>query len=465
MIDKTLFGRQISVLRKKHGLSQAALAERLGITSQAVSKWECGTALPDIETLAELSYLFDVSMDRLLSDCPAAFSGERKTGLLPESVCKILRDKEKRKVLSALTPYCTEEELSKIAVEYASGRLRLTAAVTAEIGDGEYLRTSSVPLEGLHSLDSLSPIAADVLNDFTGSMERGLRRMLAFLRCPSCGAPLTAAADGKRLSCACGRNFDVDHGVVYFGSREIKGELWSLYLRNYDAYLREVESSGNPVYSRGEVRWYDVVWKELQKRRPRVILDVASGTAGGLRTYLHRIDWNCTVILCDLSYRILAYDRRYIMENVNNPYVEMAYLACDCANLPLKDGSVDCVVSCAGFESMQKKMRDGYREAYRILKKDGIALYTRALLSDKENPNVRRWMKLMQPVFEEQPCWISEEDFYTVDEWKDTAAGFGFRRTDSVKIYGELPAPETDTLPFENEVLQWMSEYVCMSYQ
>lgn len=42
MVNKIHFGKRISVLRRKKGLSQTELAEKLGVTSQAVSKWECG---------------------------------------------------------------------------------------------------------------------------------------------------------------------------------------------------------------------------------------------------------------------------------------------------------------------------------------------------------------------------------------------------------------------------------------
>lgn len=66
MIDKTLFGKRISQLRRKTGLSQSELAEKLGITSQAVSKWECGSALPDVELLLELSRLYGVSINEML---------------------------------------------------------------------------------------------------------------------------------------------------------------------------------------------------------------------------------------------------------------------------------------------------------------------------------------------------------------------------------------------------------------
>lgn len=53
-------------LRTKSGLSQDDLANRVYVTRQAVSRWETGKTVPDIETLKLLSKLFDVSINTLL---------------------------------------------------------------------------------------------------------------------------------------------------------------------------------------------------------------------------------------------------------------------------------------------------------------------------------------------------------------------------------------------------------------
>ena len=53
-------------LRTQHGLSQDALAERVFVTRQAVSRWETGETIPNVETLKLLSGLFDVSINTLL---------------------------------------------------------------------------------------------------------------------------------------------------------------------------------------------------------------------------------------------------------------------------------------------------------------------------------------------------------------------------------------------------------------
>lgn len=68
MIQKIHFGKRIAKHRKQSGRSQAELADVLGVTSQAVSKWECGAALPDIDLLLELSHMYCVSINELLED-------------------------------------------------------------------------------------------------------------------------------------------------------------------------------------------------------------------------------------------------------------------------------------------------------------------------------------------------------------------------------------------------------------
>lgn len=68
MIQKVHFGKRIAQYRRQRKWSQAELAEKLGVTSQAVSKWECGSALPDVDLLLELSHLYGVSINEMLED-------------------------------------------------------------------------------------------------------------------------------------------------------------------------------------------------------------------------------------------------------------------------------------------------------------------------------------------------------------------------------------------------------------
>jgi transcriptional regulator with XRE-family HTH domain len=61
-------GKNIKSFRHRCGFTQAYLAESLGISVQAVSKWENGTSLPDIMLLPELAREFGISIDELFSE-------------------------------------------------------------------------------------------------------------------------------------------------------------------------------------------------------------------------------------------------------------------------------------------------------------------------------------------------------------------------------------------------------------
>lgn len=60
-------GNQIKQLRLRRGITQETLAQHFGLTAQAVSKWECGSAAPDIELLPSLSAYFGVTIDELFA--------------------------------------------------------------------------------------------------------------------------------------------------------------------------------------------------------------------------------------------------------------------------------------------------------------------------------------------------------------------------------------------------------------
>ena len=60
------FAERILYCRKKAKLSQEELASKLGVSRQAVSKWETGESIPDMNNLAALAEIFDVSLDWLI---------------------------------------------------------------------------------------------------------------------------------------------------------------------------------------------------------------------------------------------------------------------------------------------------------------------------------------------------------------------------------------------------------------
>ena len=83
---KETFGQRFSRLRKQIGLTQEELAEKFGISGQAVSKWENDASMPDISILPELSDVLGVSINELLG------KEENRTRLIPAEERKDTND-------------------------------------------------------------------------------------------------------------------------------------------------------------------------------------------------------------------------------------------------------------------------------------------------------------------------------------------------------------------------------------
>ena len=62
-----MIGERIKELRETHGMTQAALAKKLGLSRSAINAWEMGISIPSTQYLVELALLFKVSTDFLLN--------------------------------------------------------------------------------------------------------------------------------------------------------------------------------------------------------------------------------------------------------------------------------------------------------------------------------------------------------------------------------------------------------------
>ncbi len=89
-----LIGANIAAQRKRLGLTQAELAEKLNYSDKAVSKWERGDSIPDVLTLALLAEQFDITVNDLLSD-PNALP--ENTGAVQQAMGKVVEKTLKRK--------------------------------------------------------------------------------------------------------------------------------------------------------------------------------------------------------------------------------------------------------------------------------------------------------------------------------------------------------------------------------
>lgn len=112
-----MFGERLKMLREKAGVSQQKIADIVGVTQQAVGKWETGKAEPDLATVAKLAEYFNCSTDYLLGksddprppdpdikDAPLAFYGNTEglnldilKQIISEAVNEALEEREKKK--------------------------------------------------------------------------------------------------------------------------------------------------------------------------------------------------------------------------------------------------------------------------------------------------------------------------------------------------------------------------------
>lgn len=65
-MKKQTLGMMISSLRKEKGMTQLELAEKMGVTDKAVSKWERDMSFPDINSIPKLAEIFEISVDELM---------------------------------------------------------------------------------------------------------------------------------------------------------------------------------------------------------------------------------------------------------------------------------------------------------------------------------------------------------------------------------------------------------------
>lgn len=65
-MKKETLGNMVAVLRKERGMTQLELAEKMGVTDKAVSKWERDLSFPDVSSIPKLAEILGVSVDELM---------------------------------------------------------------------------------------------------------------------------------------------------------------------------------------------------------------------------------------------------------------------------------------------------------------------------------------------------------------------------------------------------------------
>lgn len=106
---KIQIGANIALYRKRIGLTQAGLAEKLNYSDKAISKWERGESVPDVLTLVLLAEQFGISINDLLAD-PNALPEDAEPTKLEKAMThvseKALKRKANKSVIQALSSIC-----------------------------------------------------------------------------------------------------------------------------------------------------------------------------------------------------------------------------------------------------------------------------------------------------------------------------------------------------------------------
>lgn len=86
------FSEKLKEIRKKEGISQEQLAEKIGVSRQAITKWETGKGLPDVENMVIIAEIFKTTIDELLMDSVAKAASETSV-YTSETIYDIDREK------------------------------------------------------------------------------------------------------------------------------------------------------------------------------------------------------------------------------------------------------------------------------------------------------------------------------------------------------------------------------------
>ena len=177
MFDTQKFGRFIAAKRKERNMTQSALADKLDVTRQAVSRYELGDSFPDVTVLVIIAEVFGVTLDELIS---AGGTTMGETKILGNVALGICAEDGKIDDLVGIAPLLRPNTQSFLAEKYAKDGIDISALVSLS----EYL-----------SDDTTADLIAKA--DCDGMDEKLLSRFLPILDNNSKNAVFEKILEGK----------------------------------------------------------------------------------------------------------------------------------------------------------------------------------------------------------------------------------------------------------------------------
>lgn len=103
-MNTKIMSKYLQLLRKKHDFTQDDLSKKLNVSRQAVSKWETGTTIPDIEVLLKLSKLYGLTINEIIEPKiqPQKITDFEQLSIIPEDELKeILKQFDSKSLVAA----------------------------------------------------------------------------------------------------------------------------------------------------------------------------------------------------------------------------------------------------------------------------------------------------------------------------------------------------------------------------
>lgn len=160
MFDTMKIARRIRQARIEQNLTQMQLADRMGISYQAVSNWERGNSMPDISKLEELCGILGLSIDELLGQ-----------GQEAQTIGRVLRDEEvSPQELAQVAPVLPPEQIARQAGERKNIGFYDLISLAPFLDQRTLVELcAGVEVEDLWCLDSLAPfIDRNTMDDLVG---------------------------------------------------------------------------------------------------------------------------------------------------------------------------------------------------------------------------------------------------------------------------------------------------------
>lgn len=146
-----MLSEKLMALRKKSGFSQQELADKLSVTRQTISNWECGQGAPALDKAAELAAIYGISLDDLIGNQVGIVARQKK----PAS--RLLQNLEGRKVKIC----CTDIEIAmEVGLDWGYSSVVKVLEVTDEWLRIEYTRTKENSLTKKETVIKLMEIDA-----------------------------------------------------------------------------------------------------------------------------------------------------------------------------------------------------------------------------------------------------------------------------------------------------------------